>query len=113
MHTLPDYDGNLPAYVNITDGKTADNKGASDIPIHKGSVTVAGRFSNNSSLLKVWHSNKVFFLVRHKENLQCIKIKENDWPDDRQEHMLTEEIIELKNNSSKQKYPDRLGRIAV
>lgn len=27
MHTLLDYDGHLPAYVNITDGKTADNKG--------------------------------------------------------------------------------------
>ena len=26
MHTLLDYDGNLPAYVNITDGKTADNR---------------------------------------------------------------------------------------
>jgi hypothetical protein len=23
MHTLLDYDGHLPAYVNITDGKTA------------------------------------------------------------------------------------------
>ena len=32
MHTLLDFDGNLPAYVNITDGKTADNKGAYDIP---------------------------------------------------------------------------------
>lgn len=28
MHTILDYDGNLPAYVNITNGKTADNKGA-------------------------------------------------------------------------------------
>ena len=27
MHTLLDFDGNLPAYINITDGKTADNKG--------------------------------------------------------------------------------------
>jgi hypothetical protein len=27
LHTLLDYDGNLPAYVNITDGKTSDNKG--------------------------------------------------------------------------------------
>ncbi|WP_461637532.1 DUF4372 domain-containing protein [Labilibaculum euxinus] len=32
MHTLLDYDGNLPAYVNITDGKTADNRGAYDVP---------------------------------------------------------------------------------
>lgn len=27
MHTLLDYDGNLPAYVNITDGKTRITKG--------------------------------------------------------------------------------------
>src|SRR5699024_755348 len=35
MHTLLDYDGNLPAYVNVTNGKTADNKGAYDIPLLK------------------------------------------------------------------------------
>jgi hypothetical protein len=28
LHTLLDFEGKLPAYVNITDGKTADNKGA-------------------------------------------------------------------------------------
>ena len=38
MHTLLDFDGNLPAYVNITNGKTADNKGAYDIPLLKRSV---------------------------------------------------------------------------
>ncbi|MDZ7695321.1 MAG: transposase [Balneolaceae bacterium] len=32
MHTLLDYDGNLPAYVHLTDGKTADNKGTYDNP---------------------------------------------------------------------------------
>lgn len=32
MHTLLDYDGNLPVYVNIKDGKTADNKEEFDIP---------------------------------------------------------------------------------
>ena len=26
IHTLLDYDGHLPAYINITNGKTADNK---------------------------------------------------------------------------------------
>ena len=40
MHTLLDYDGNLPSYINITDGKTADNKGAYDVPLIKGSVIV-------------------------------------------------------------------------
>lgn len=53
MHTLLDYDGNLPAYVNITNGKTADNKGAYDIPLIPGSVIVADAFYNDFSLLNV------------------------------------------------------------
>jgi hypothetical protein len=38
IHTLLDYDGRLPAYMNITDGKTADNKDAYDVPLLKGST---------------------------------------------------------------------------
>jgi hypothetical protein len=46
MHTLLDYDGNLPAYVNVTNGKTADNKGAYDIPLLANSVIAAfGQFN--------------------------------------------------------------------
>ena len=109
MHTLLDYDGNLPVYVNITDGKTADNKGAYDIPLVKGSVIVADRFYNDFNLLNIWDSNKVFFVVRHKENLQYAVIKEVELPQDRHQHILKDEIIELKNS----KYPKRLRRIAV
>lgn len=61
MHTLLDFDGNLPAYINISDGKTADNKGAYDIPLLKGSVIVADRFYNDLSLLNIWDSKGVFF----------------------------------------------------
>lgn len=67
MHTLLDYNGHLPAYVNITNGKTADNKGAYDIPLLKQSVIVADRFYNDFSLLNVWDSNEVFFVIRHKK----------------------------------------------
>lgn len=35
MHSLLDFDSNLPAYVNITNGKTADNKGANEVPLLK------------------------------------------------------------------------------
>lgn len=69
IHTLLDYDGNLPAYVHISNGKTPDNKGAYDIPLLAGSVIVADRFYTDFSLLHVWDSTQVFFVVRHKENL--------------------------------------------
>lgn len=113
MHTLLDYDGNLPAYVNITNGKTADNKGAYEVPLLKGSVLVADRFYNDFHLLNIWDSKAVYFVVRHKENIQYTVIKENKLPDDRHQHILKDEIIELKNKASKDKYPKRLRRIAV
>ena len=113
MHTLLDYDGNLPAYVNITDGKTADNKGAYDVPLLQGSVIVADRFYNDFSLLNVWDSKDVFFVVRHKENIRFKTIKENELPENRHQNILKDEIIELTGNTSKKKYPKRLRRVAI
>jgi hypothetical protein len=113
MHTLLDYDGNLPAYVNITDGKTADNKGAYDIPLLKGSVIVADRFYNDLSLLNVWDSKGVYFVIRHKENLQFNTIKENTLPHSKHQHILKDEIIELKNKASIERYPKRLRRVVI
>lgn len=113
MHTLLDYDGNLPAYVNITDGKTADNKGAYDIPLIKQSVIVADRYYNDFSLLNIWDSNEIYFVIRHKENIQYEKIKENQLPENRHQHILIDELIALKNKSSKDKYPKKLRRVAI
>jgi hypothetical protein len=104
MHTLLDFDGNLPVYVNITDGKTADNKGAYDLPLLKGSVIVADRFYNDFYLLNVWDSNSVFFVIRHKENLPYTTLSENELPENLHQHILKDEIIELKNKTSKDKY---------
>jgi len=113
MHTLLDYDGHLPAYVNITDGKTADNKGAYDIPLLKGSVIVADRFYNDFSLLNIWDSSKVYFVVRHKDNIQFKTIEERELPENRHQHVLKDEIIELTGTTSYKKYPKRLRRVAL
>ena len=113
MHTLLDFDGNLPAYINITNGKTADNKGAYEIPLLKGSVIVADRFYNDFSLLNIWDSNEVFFVIRHKENLQYNTVKENKLPENYHQHIMKDELIELKNEPSKNKYPKKLRRVAV
>jgi hypothetical protein len=113
MHTLLDYDGHLPAYVNITDGKTADNKGAYDIPLLKGSVIVADRFYNDFSLLNIWDSNQVYFVVRHKDNIKFKTIRELDLPENRHQHVLKDEIIQLTGKKTKEKYPKKLRRVAL
>lgn len=112
LHTLLDFDGNLPCYANITDGKTADNKGAYDIPLIAESAIVADRFYNDFFLLNVWDGNKVFFAIRHKDSLKFTVVKENELPENRHHHILKDETIEL-TGKTKEKYPKRLRRIAV
>jgi len=112
LHTLLDFEGKLPIYVNISDGKTADNKGAYDIPLIANSVIVADRFYNDFYLLNVWDSNNVFFVIRHKTNLKFATIKENELPKNRHQHILKDEIIEL-TGKAKEKYPKKLRRVVV
>lgn len=45
--------------------------------------------------------------------IQCHPIKENELPPNRHQHVLKDEIIELKNDTSKTKYPKRLRRVVV
>lgn len=113
MHTLLDYDGNLPAYVHVSDGKTPDNKGAYDIPLMANSVIVADRYYNDFSLLNVWDSNQVNFVVSHKANIQFESIKEMELPENRHEYILKDELIELTGYHSVKKYPKHMRRVAI
>jgi len=113
MHTLLDYDGKLPVYVNITEGSVADNKGAYDMPLEKGAVIVADRYYNDFPMLNVWDSKGVYFVIRHKGNLSFKSIKERELPKKTAQHVLIDEEIELTNTVSKEKYPKKLRRVAV
>ena len=113
MHTLLDFDHKLPTYVNISDGKTGDNKGAYELPLQKGSVIVADKFYNDLYLLNVWDSKDVFYVIRHKENMQYNLIKKRELPENKHQHILDDQIIEFKNRKSKQRYPKKLRRVVV
>ena len=69
MHTLLDYDGHLPAYVNITDGKTADNKGAYDV--------VTGGVSSKK-LRHLDHHDHYSRDLQQKKVINCKKIGTDD-----------------------------------
>jgi hypothetical protein len=113
MHTLLDYDGKLPVYVNITNGKVGDNKGAADLPLTAGSVIVADRYYNDFPLLSIWDSNEVNFVIRHKHNLKFTVLKERELPLNHAQNVLIDQEIQLSNPLSKGKYPNKLRRVAI
>ena len=113
MHTLLDYDSLLPEFVNITEGKCGDNRGALDIPVSPHSVVVADRGYCDFSLLDYWDSRNVFFVVRHRDNLLYSQIEERLLPETRAQNVLIDEIIELTGEQTKKKYTKPLRRIAI
>jgi len=113
LHTLLDYDGNLPAFILLSDGKKSDNDAAYDIPLLKNSVIVADRYYVDFALLNIWDSSEIFFVVRHKSNLKYKQVKEKELPKKRLQNILIDEIIELTGINTKKKYPKSLRRIAV
>jgi len=113
MHTLLDYDCLLPEFVNITDGKVSDNKAAFDMDIRPFSIVVADRGYCDYALLNHWDSSDVFFVVRHKNNMRYITVKELPLPEKRAQDVLIDEVIEFELPAAKAKYPKKLRRIAV
>ena len=68
MHVLLDFDGYMPSYMYMSDGKLADNVAAKTIPLPPESVVVADRGYMDFKLLDQWNQADVFFVVRCKDN---------------------------------------------
>ena len=113
LHTLLDYDGCLPVYIHVTDGKVPDNKAAYLVKIPSGSVVVADRAYVDFKLLKKWDEDKISFVVRLKDNVKFIPYGERPLPENKDSNILKDEAILLFKEDTRAKYPEKLRRVAV
>lgn len=70
VHTVLDYDGCLPTYLNISDGKKHDVKAAHEMSFPAGSVVVMDKAYVHYKWLNNLDSSKTFFVTRAKDNMQ-------------------------------------------
>ena len=113
LHTLLDYDGYLPEYVNISQGNKSDVRGAEEIPIPTGAVVVADRGYESFKLLSKWDKDGVHFVVRIKTSTCMIRYKERELPDNKHPEILIDEEVMLENPETREKYPKKLRRVVV
>ena len=113
LHTLLDYDGCLPVYINLTDGKVNDAMAAKEIVLPADSVVVADRAYVDFENLYRWHIGKSFFVVRLKKSVKFNRLDERELPEDRHQHILIDEYIELSEEKTKAKYPKKFRRVVV
>lgn len=113
LHTLLDYDGCLPVYMNMTDGKVHDAKAAKEITLPKDAVVVADRAYVDFDTLDRWAQGGSYFVVRLKSSIKFNRLEEKPLPEGRHEHILIDEFIELSEENTKAKYPEKLRRVVV
>jgi hypothetical protein len=113
LHTLLDYDGCLPVYMNMTDGKVHDAKAVKELSLPKEAVVVADRAYVDFQTLWRWRQGGSYFVVRLKTSVKFNKLKEKPLPEGRHEHILVDEYIELSKPKTHAKYPKKLRRVVV
>lgn len=113
LHTLLDYDGLLPTFIHMSDGKGSDMRMARKIPIPPNSVLVADRGYIDFSLLKKWDDDKINFVVRCKENVKFIDYEEKELPEDKSLNILKDGKVLLENPETRKLYEKKLRMLAV
>ena len=111
LHTVLDYDNGLPVYLNVTDAKTHDSKGAPDLKIPSGSVLVIDRAYVDFGWLAILDSLGVFFVTRIKRNVlfEVVDSKYNE----HYEAYEADETIQLTGKAASQKYAKQLRLVTV
>lgn len=113
LHTLLDYDGCMPKYVHMTEGKKADVKHANYMLLPEGSVIVADRGYIDFKMLYGWKTEKITFVIKLKDSIKYDQVEEFSLPEQRDQHILKDEKIKLTGVDTKELYPEYLRRVVV
>ena len=113
LHTLLDYDGCLPVYIQMTDGKPHDSTVAKTLSLPADSVVVADRAYVDFPTLYRWKTEGSYFVIRLKKSVQFKRLAEKPLPDNRHQHILIDEYVELSKPESYKNYPAKLRRVVA
>jgi len=110
LHVLLDLDGLLPAFLNITDGKTHDVTAAKKMKLPKGSMVACDRAYVDYKWLYTLQIKGIRFVTRMKSNAQYRVVKSRKV--DKSTGLRCDQTIRLTGVQTKKKYPGELRRIS-
>ena len=109
LHTLLNLRGNIPNFIEITDGKTHDINILDDIIIELGAIYIMDKAYIDFERLYKINNASAFFVVRAKINLAYKRLYSNKV--DKSKGIKSDQTIKLTYNKTKNKYPENLRKI--
>jgi len=110
MHTLIDLRGNIPCFIQITDGKTHDVQVLDDLPYEPGAFYIMDRGYIDYTRLYTITKNPSFFISRAKSNMDYRRHSHR--PVDRSTGLRSDQTILLQGRQARKQYPDTLRRVS-
>jgi len=111
LHLLLDYQGCLPVFVHMTEGKVHDKKVADQLSLPTGSVVVFDRAYVDYKWLNNLDSNKVIFVTRAKTNMGFVEVESIPYDKKKYPNVLSDRKIRLKGKQSASKYAGTLRMV--
>ncbi|MFZ4549066.1 MAG: IS4 family transposase [Bacteroidales bacterium] len=114
-HVSLDEASMIPDIVNISEAKVSDRRGADNFRYEKDTIIVDDRGYFDVKLFKIRIGDGNYFVTRIKDNILYESVREYDLPEDKDTHILKDEIIRLTGKSATENGMDKveLRRIAV
>jgi hypothetical protein len=109
MHTLLDLRGNIPSFVDITDGKVHDVNILDALIPEPGAIYIMDKAYLDFERLYNLHQNAAFFITRTKTNARLKRLYSS--PVDKSTGLRCDQIVALTGFYTKKAYPDKLRRI--
>jgi hypothetical protein len=109
MHTLLDLRGQIPSFIVVSPGKTADVSVLDDVPLIAGAYYVMDRGYLDFARLFRLQNNGAFFVTRAKRGLNFAVATSR--PVDKTTGVLCDQIIYWRAVKSRKNYSTRLRRI--
>ena len=110
LHTLIDLRGNIPCFIRITHGKTADVNVLDHLPIEPGAFYMMDRGYIDFARLYAITRQLAFFVTRAKKNLDCYRRESRVV--DKSTGLRSDQTIVLRGIKTSKLYPVPLRRIA-
>ena len=109
MHTLMDLRGNIPVFIEITDGKIHDVNILDNIFFETGAFYIMDKAYIDFEKLFEINETAAFFVVRAKSNFAYKRLYSNK--KDKTKGIKYDQIVKLTSYKSKKLYPDKLRKI--
>jgi len=114
-HVSLDEASMIPDIINISEAKISDRRGVDNFRYEKDTIIVDDRGYFDTKLFKIRIDDQNHFVTRIKDNILYESVREYELPDDKDEHILKDEIIKLSGKAAAENGMDQveLRRIVV